>query len=90
MLSSNTSVYASNEDDDDNSFRTSQRQRPAINPDFNPDYSCLFDVFQLKCIPGSEQECPKPRFSAGDPEMCFPNTLVNGEWKWVDLRVIIM
>jgi hypothetical protein len=36
----------------------------------------------LKCIPGSQQECPEG-FSAGDPEMCFPNTLVDGEWKWV-------
>lgn len=25
---------------------------------------------------------PKPQFSAGDPEMCFPKTLVDGEWRW--------
>jgi hypothetical protein len=35
--------------------------RPAINEEFDPDYSCLFDTFQLKCIPGSNQECPNER-----------------------------
>lgn len=85
LLTSNIFVYASNgnQDGNDNPFRTSQSQRPSINPDFNPDESCLFDVFQLKCIPGSEQDCPKPQFSAGDPQACFPKTLVDGEWKWV-------
>lgn len=39
-----------------------QTSRPAINPDFAPDRSCLFDVYQLHCIPGSEQECPSPQF----------------------------
>ncbi len=34
-----------------------QRDRPAINPDFDPDQSCNFDAYQLKCIPGSEQDC---------------------------------
>lgn len=51
---------------------SSQRNRPAINPDFAPDYSCLFDVYQLKCIPGSEQECPRPQFGQNDDETCFP------------------
>jgi hypothetical protein len=32
----------------------SQSQRSPVNPDFAPDYDCLFDTFQLKCIPGSE------------------------------------
>jgi hypothetical protein len=40
-------------------YELPQRDRPAINPDFSPDESCLFDVFQLKCIPGSDQECPE-------------------------------
>lgn len=47
-----------------------QSARPAINEDFAPDKSCMFDTFQLKCIPGSEQECPEG-FGSGDPETCF-------------------
>jgi hypothetical protein len=54
-----------------------QGNRSAINPEFDPDYSCLFDVFQLKCVPGSEQVCPDG-FSAGDPENCFPK---DEKWK---------
>ena len=33
--------------------------RPAINPDFDPDESRNFDVEQPKCIPGSEQDRPE-------------------------------
>jgi hypothetical protein len=66
----------------DEIWHTNQGNRPAINPDFDPDFDCIFDVFQIHCIPGSEQECPKPEFSAGDPHMCFPNTLVDGKWEW--------
>jgi len=29
------------------------------NPFFGPDYSCLFDAYQLHCIPGDQQECPE-------------------------------
>jgi hypothetical protein len=43
----------------ENCYVLSKQNRPAINPDFDPDRSCLFDVFQLKCIPGSEQDCPE-------------------------------
>ncbi len=70
-------VYAS-----EDPFHTNQGNRPAINPEFDPDFDCIYDVSQIHCIPGSAQECPKPQFSAGDPEMCFPKTLVNGEWEW--------
>ena len=45
--------------------------RPAINEDFDPDQSCLFDVFQLKCVPGSQQECPEG-FGSAESEDCFP------------------
>jgi hypothetical protein len=40
-------------------FSASHSQRPAINPDFDPDESCDLDAYQLKCIPGSEQDCPE-------------------------------
>lgn len=33
--------------------------RPTINEDFNPDSSCMFDAYQLRCIPGAHQGCPK-------------------------------
>lgn len=39
------------------------------------------DTFQLKCVPGAEQECPEG-FGSGDPETCFAETLVNGELEW--------
>lgn len=35
----------------------SKQNRPPINEYFAPDESCDFDAYQLKCIPGSEQEC---------------------------------
>ena len=65
----------------ENGYVKPKSNRPPTNPDFNPDYSCLFDVFQLKCIPGSQQECPEG-FSAGDPETCFAETFINGKWEW--------
>ena len=34
----------------------SHGNRVPINPDFEPDYICLFDTFQLKCVPGSQVE----------------------------------
>ena len=58
----------------------SKISRPAINPDFAPDESCLFDTFQLKCIPGSEQLCPRPQFGNGEPHTCWAKTFINGEW----------
>jgi hypothetical protein len=64
----------------DNGYVKSQSNRPAINPDFDPDRSCLFDTFQLRCIPGSQQECPEG-FGAGDPETCFAETFINGKWE---------
>jgi hypothetical protein len=53
-----------------------------VRPDFEPHESCLFDAFQLKYIPGSQQECPRPQFSQNEDYTCFPNTLINGEWEW--------
>jgi hypothetical protein len=65
-------------------YLLSQRDRPAINEDFKPDYSCLFDVYQEKCIPGSAQECPKPYFSNNEDYTCFPKTLINGTYPYVN------
>jgi hypothetical protein len=53
--------------------------RPAINPDFAPDESCLFDVFQLKRVPGSQQECPEG-FGHADPDNCYPQFGPGGTW----------
>ena len=47
-----------------------QSGRPAVNQDFNPDRSCMFDAFQLKCIPGADQECPDG-FGNNDDSTCF-------------------
>lgn len=51
------------------------------NPAFAPDYSCLFDVYQLHCIPGDHQECPEG-FGQNEDSTCFPMTMVNGTWDW--------
>lgn len=47
-----------------------QSGRPAVNQDFNPDRDCMFDAFQLKCIPGADQECPDG-FGNNDDSTCF-------------------
>jgi hypothetical protein len=75
-------VYAENELFNDEGYLLFQRNRTAINEDFKPDYSCLFDVFQEKCIPGSQQECPKPYFSNNEDYACFPKTLINGTYPY--------
>jgi len=48
----------------------SKSDRPAINEDFNPDRSCMFDAYQLRCIPGAVQECPEG-FGNNDDSTCF-------------------
>ena len=75
-------VYASSELFNEDGYLLSQRNRTAINEDFKPDYSCLFDVFQEKCIPGSQQECPKPYFGNNEDYACFPKTLINGTYPY--------
>jgi hypothetical protein len=44
--------------------------RPAINEDFNPDRSCMFDAYQLRCILGADQVCPEG-FGNNDDSTCF-------------------
>jgi hypothetical protein len=44
--------------------------RPAINEDFNPNRSCMFDAYQLRCIPGADQVCPEG-FGNNDDSTCF-------------------
>ena len=44
--------------------------RPVINEDFNPDRSCMFDAYQLRCIPGADQVCPEG-FGNNDDSTCF-------------------
>ena len=73
--------FASSDFTGDN-WRNYKMERPAINPNFNPNYSCLFNVYQEKCIPGSQQKCPKPQFGSNEDDTCFPMTLINGEWEW--------
>jgi hypothetical protein len=41
------------------------------NPYFAPDYTCLFDAFQLHCIPGENQDCPEG-FGTNEDYTCFP------------------
>lgn len=52
-------------------FIASQRDRPTINPDFDPDEDCLFDAYLDKCVPGSSQECPDG-FGSNEDSTCIP------------------
>jgi hypothetical protein len=63
----------------EDTFQSVRSQRPAINPNFDPDYSCLFDITQLKCIPGSEQKCPD-NFKTNDDDRCIPLN-ESGDWE---------
>ena len=40
------------------------------NPFFAPDASCMFDAYQLHCIPGDHQECPEG-FASNEDSTCF-------------------
>ena len=40
------------------------------NPFFAPDASCMFDAYQLHCIPGDHQECPE-NFGQNEDGTCF-------------------
>jgi hypothetical protein len=64
-----TNLFASERADDLASMY--KEDRPAINPDFAPDESCLFDIFQDKCAPGSQQECPED-FGTNEDLNCVP------------------
>ncbi|MGC2307222.1 MAG: hypothetical protein WA461_02370 [Nitrososphaeraceae archaeon] len=41
-----------------------------VNPYFAPDESCMFDTYQLQCIPGEDQECPKG-YGQNEDGTCF-------------------
>ena len=58
-------------------FKAYKPDRPAINPDFSPDESCLFDVYQLRCIPGAEQECPEG-LGTNEDYTCFSHEYWEG------------
>jgi hypothetical protein len=55
----NTSYAVTNSTSNVNKPLHGQIQNLIENPFFAPDYSCLFDAYQLHCIPGDQQECPK-------------------------------
>ena len=64
-------------------FKASKSDRPAINEDFDPDESCHFDVYQLKCIPCANQECPEG-FGNNDDSTCFPSTDCPKDYHWTE------
>ncbi len=80
MIATTLNVYAG--DDIYDAFRNiseeereiwfSDRERPAINPDFAPDEDCNI-AYELKCIPGSQQSCfDLEGFNNGDNNVCTP------------------
>jgi hypothetical protein len=48
-----------------------KEKRGPINPNFAPDESCDINAYQLKCIPGSEQDCPDG-FGQNEDYVCAP------------------
>jgi hypothetical protein len=82
MITSIFSVYATTNDTDDiNKPLYRQIQELIINPNFAPDHSCLFDAYQLHCIPGEDQKCPEG-FGGNEDGTCFAKTFINGTWDW--------
>ena len=78
----NASVYAiTNSTSNVNGPLYQQIQDLIENPFFAPDRSCLFDVYQLHCIPGDHQDCPE-NFGQNEDGTCFPDTFINGTWEW--------
>ena len=55
LLTSNFAAAAASED----IAHMNKIDRQAINPDFDPDESCLFNVFQLKCVLVRSKNIPK-------------------------------
>ena len=56
----------------DDGYPRDTKNRPTINPDFAPDRSCDL-VWELKCIPGSEQQCRDLRgYDNGEMDVCTP------------------
>ena len=55
----------------ENCYVLSKQNRPAINPDFDPDRSCLFDVFQSQalCPGGITAVSPGPNSSSAPSSM---------------------
>ena len=77
-------VLASSDSDfTGDNFKAYKSDRPAINEDFDPDESCHFDVYQLKCIPGANQECPEG-FGNNDDSTCFPSTDCPKDYHWTE------
>lgn len=73
-----TQVYVMDEEERESGFYNENghpklADRPAINPDFAPDKSCSFDVYQLQCIPGLEQSCSDVEgFERNEDGQCHP------------------
>jgi hypothetical protein len=63
------------------------KNRTAINPDFAPDRSCDLK-WELKCIPGSEQQCNDLRgYDNGEMNVCTPIGCPEGyhnNFEWED------
>lgn len=71
MVSVNNVAYAiTNSTSNVNKPLNDQIGELRINPYFAPDESCLFDAFQLQCIPGEDQECPKG-YGGNEDGTCF-------------------
>ncbi|MFZ0555519.1 MAG: hypothetical protein WBL67_09090 [Nitrososphaeraceae archaeon] len=74
LLGSTQIAAASTADTDTYITSHCKNDRPAINPDFAPNESRQFDAYQIKCIPGSVQECPEG-FAENEDSMCNPGGL---------------
>jgi hypothetical protein len=73
-----TQIYVNDEEERESGFYREDgyprdtKNRPAINPGFDPDRSCDLK-WELKCIPGSEQTCLDIEgYNNGEMNVCTP------------------
>lgn len=79
----NSVSATTNDTDDINKPLYRQIQDLIVNPNFAPDYTCLFDAYQLHCIPGENQDCYDIEgFAQNEDGTCFAKTFINGIWNW--------
>jgi hypothetical protein len=55
---------------DEEGYPLNTQDRPVVNPAFDPDEDCNL-AYELKCLPGAEQECPDG-FHNGEDNVCSP------------------
>jgi hypothetical protein len=61
---------------DEEGYPLNTQDRPVVNPAFDPDEDCNL-AYELKCLPGAEQECPEG-WDNGEDNVCSPDGCEEG------------